>query len=336
MSSQNSKKIPIKTIHKINYKNRSNDLIENISKSTLFPFESVIIENDNFKLKSTPMLLKKNKFKKLLNNVLNLSSYINCASHLNSIDANLLNSLNVINNNNNENTLKNFNQVLSDGIHNIYFSNKNNHDDENLNEKNNLNLYDIITNINDINPNINNKNQKQKNIFTSENDYISDLKKSKIISEKIQEKKEKVEIMQLQLKKLIKMRNNLKENINKKSKSKSREKKSHLPEKNLKHINKKLNPKVNQEKNNFNSKKNQKEMLLKLKKNIEKIRINSEESSSFEKNDEKLPNNLLNIELKNSKLNSHENSIKESQIKQLSQSKKIENKSFDIIDSYLD
>ena len=214
MSSQNSKKIPIKTINKIIYKNRSNDIIENISRSTLIPFQSFVIQNDNFELKPIPMLIKQNKFKKLLNNVINLSSYINCASHLNSIDANLLNSLNVIHDNNDENSMKNFNQVLSDGIHNIYFSNKNKSND---NDYENLNG----NNLNDINEDYDNNIYQQKNInIIPENNIMDDLKKSKILSDKIKEKKETIEINQLQLKKLIKMNNKLKETINKKNKKK--------------------------------------------------------------------------------------------------------------------
>ncbi len=338
MSSQNSKKIPIKTINKIIYKNRSNDIIENISRSTLIPFQSFVIQNDNFELKPIPMLIKQNKFKKLLNNVINLSSYINCASHLNSIDANLLNSLNVIHDNNNENSMKNFNQVLSDGIHNIYFSNKNkSNDDENLN----------VNNLNDINEDYDNNIYEQKNLnIIPENNIMNDLKKSKILSDKIKEKKETIEINQLQLKKLIKMRNKLKETINKKNKKK----KSLSPQKNLEQVEKtlfdvknKINTEDNQQNknqqlknNNFKNKKNKKETLLKLKKNIEKISVNSEESISFEKNDEIISNNILNTELKKNLYNSKVYSIKESQIKQLSQPKIIKNKSVDIIDSYID
>ncbi len=338
MSSQNSKKIPIKTINKIIYKNRSNDIIENISRSTLIPFQSFVIQNDNFELKPIPMLIKQNKFKKLLNNVINLSSYINCASHLNSIDANLLNSLNVIHDNNNENSMKNFNQVLSDGIHNIYFSNKNkSNDDENLN----------VNNLNDINEDYDNNIYEQKNLnIIPENNIMNDLKKSKILSDKIKEKKETIEINQLQLKKLIKMRNKLKETINKKNKKK----KSLSPQKNLEQVEKtlfdvknKINTEDNQQNknqqlknNNFKNKKNKKETLLKLKKNIEKKSVNSEESISFEKNDEIISNNILNTELKKNLYNSKVYSIKESQIKQLSQPKIIKNKSVDIIDSYID
>ena len=341
MSSQNSKKIPIKTINKIIYKNRSNDIIENISRSTLIPFQSFVIQNDNFELKPIPMLIKQNKFKKLLNNVINLSSYINCASHLNSIDANLLNSLNVIHDNNDENSMKNFNQVLSDGIHNIYFSNKNKSNDD---DHENLNG----NNLKDINEDYDNNIYQQKNInIIPENNIMDDLKKSKILSDKIKEKKETIEINQLQLKKLIKMNNKLKETINKKNKKK----KSLTPIKNLGQAEKALfNIKLNKKNmednqqdktqqlknNNFKNKKNKKEKLLKLKKNIEKIKVNSEESISFEKNDEIISNNILNTEFKNNLYNSNVYSIKESQIKQLSKPKIIKNKSFDIIDSYLD
>ena len=341
MSSQNSKKIPIKTIKKIIYKNRSNDIIENISRSTLIPFQSFVIQNDNFELKPIPMLIKQNKFKKLLNNVINLSSYINCASHLNSIDANLLNSLNVIHDNNDENSMKNFNQVLSDGIHNIYFSNKNKSNDDDYENLNGNNLKDI-------NEDYDNNIYQQKNInIIPENNIMNDLKKSKILSDKIKEKKETIEINQLQLKKLIKMNNKLKETINKKNKKK----KSLTPIKNLGQAEKALfNIKLNKKNmednqqdktqqlknNNFKNKKNKKEKLLKLKKNIEKIKVNSEESISFEKNDEIISNNILNTEFKNNLYNSNVYSIKESQIKQLSKPKIIKNKSFDIIDSYLD
>ena len=341
MSSQNSKKIPIKTIKKIIYKNRSNDIIENISRSTLIPFQSFVIQNDNFELKPIPMLIKQNKFKKLLNNVINLSSYINCASHLNSIDANLLNSLNVIHDNNDENSMKNFNQVLSDGIHNIYFSNKNKSNDDDYENLNGNNLKDI-------NEDYDNNIYQQKNInIIPENNIMNDLKKSKILSDKIKEKKETIEINQLQLKKLIKMNNKLKETINKKNKKKN----SLTPIKNLGQAEKALfNIKLNKKNmednqqdktqqlknNNFKNKKNKKEKLLKLKKNIEKIKVNSEESISFEKNDEIISNNILNTEFKNNLYNSNVYSIKESQIKQLSKPKIIKNKSFDIIDSYLD
>ena len=341
MSSQNSKKIPIKTIKKIIYKNRSNDIIENISRSTLIPFQSFVIQNDNFELKPIPMLIKQNKFKKLLNNVINLSSYINCASHLNSIDANLLNSLNVIHDNNDENSMKNFNQVLSDGIHNIYFSNKNKSNDDDYENLNGNNLKDI-------NEDYDNNIYQQKNInIIPENNIMNDLKKSKILSDKIKEKKETIEINQLQLKKLIKMNNKLKETINKKNKKK----KSLTTIKNLGQAEKALfNIKLNKKNmednqqdktqqlknNNFKNKKNKKEKLLKLKKNIEKIKVNSEESISFEKNDEIISNNILNTEFKNNLYNSNVYSIKESQIKQLSKPKIIKNKSFDIIDSYLD
>ena len=341
MSSQNSKKIPIKTINKIIYKNRSNDIIENISRSTLIPFQSFVIQNDNFELKPIPMLIKQNKFKKLLNNVINLSSYINCASHLNSIDANLLNSLNVIHDNNDENSMKNFNQVLSDGIHNIYFSNKNKSNDDDYENLNGNNLKDI-------NEDYDNNIYQQKNInIIPENNIMDDLKKSKILSDKIKEKKETIEINQLQLKKLIKMNNKLKETINKKNKKKN----SLTPIKNLGQAEKALfNIKLNKKNmednqqdktqqlknNNFKNKKNKKEKLLKLKKNIEKIKVNSEESISFEKNDEIISNNILNTEFKNNLYNSNVYSIKESQIKQLSKPKIIKNKSFDIIDSYLD
>jgi hypothetical protein len=341
MSSQNSKKIPIKTINKIIYKNRSNDIIENISRSTLIPFQSFVIQNDNFELKPIPMLIKQNKFKKLLNNVINLSSYINCASHLNSIDANLLNSLNVIHDNNDENSMKNFNQVLSDGIHNIYFSNKNKSNDDDYENLNGNNLKDI-------NEDYDNNIYQQKNInIIPENNIMNDLKKSKILSDKIKEKKETIEINQLQLKKLIKMNNKLKETINKKNKKKN----SLTPIKNLGQAEKALfNIKLNKKNmednqqdktqqlknNNFKNKKNKKEKLLKLKKNIEKIKVNSEESISFEKNDEIISNNILNTEFKNNLYNSNVYSIKESQIKQLSKPKIIKNKSFDIIDSYLD
>ena len=341
MSSQNSKNIPIKTIKKIIYKNRSNDIIENISRSTLIPFQSFVIQNDNFELKPIPMLIKQNKFKKLLNNVINLSSYINCASHLNSIDANLLNSLNVIHDNNDENSMKNFNQVLSDGIHNIYFSNKNKSNDDDYENLNGNNLKDI-------NEDYDNNIYQQKNInIIPENNIMDDLKKSKILSDKIKEKKETIEINQLQLKKLIKMNNKLKETINKKNKKKN----SLTPIKNLGQAEKALfNIKLNKKNmednqqdktqqlknNNFKNKKNKKEKLLKLKKNIEKIKVNSEESISFEKNDEIISNNILNTEFKNNLYNSNVYSIKESQIKQLSKPKIIKNKSFDIIDSYLD
>lgn len=262
MSSQNSKKIPIKTINKIIYKNRSNDIIENISRSTLIPFQSFVIQNDNFELKPIPMLIKQNKFKKLLNNVINLSSYINCASHLNSIDANLLNSLNVIHDNNDENSMKNFNQVLSDGIHNIYFSNKNKSNDDDYENLNGNNLKDI-------NEDYDNNIYQQKNInIIPENNIMNDLKKSKILSDKIKEKKETIEINQLQLKKLIKMNNKLKETINKKNKKKN----SLTPIKNLGQAEKALfNIKLNKK----NMEDNQQDKTQQLKNNNFKNKKNN-------------------------------------------------------------
>ena len=64
--------------------------------------------------------------------------------------------------------------------------------------------------------------------------------------------------------------------------------------------------------NNYREIDKKKELLLKLKKKIENISINSEETSSFHKNDE------IESSQNNSELNNSETSIRDSQLKHLS------------------
>jgi hypothetical protein len=90
------------------------------------------------------------------------------------------------------------------------------------------------------------------------------------------------------------------------------------------------NQQKNMNNNNYSEIDKKKELLLKLKKKIENIRINSEESLSFQKNDE------IQSSQNNSEVNNSEASFRESQLKHLSNQKTIKKKSFDLIDSYLD
>ena len=359
------KRIPIQTVNKIIYKNRTNDVIENLSRSTLIPFSNISIDSDeNIKLKSIPILIKENKFKKLINNVVNLTSYINCASHLNSIDANLLCSLNTINknenndnnnddnNNINENIFKKFNNIISEECHSLYFSGKNLNDNENMND-NESNFQEIISNVNE---SIIEKNRFIKSVKVGgEEGIVDDFRKSQIISEKIKEKEDSILINKIELEKLKKMQNLINQNIKKNNISNSRKSspiskkqnnEKYIMNKTMKTNNQNYQNKVlGNNKKNFKNDKNQqknmnnnnyseidkkKELLLKLKKKIENIRINSEESLSFQKNDE------IQSSQNNSEVNNSEASFRESQLKHLSNQKTIKKKSFDLIDSYLD
>ena len=354
------KKIPVQIVNKIIYKNRTNDVIENLSRSTLIPFSNLTIDsNENIKLKSIPILKKENKFLKLVNNVVNLSSYINCASHLNSIDTNLLCSLNTINikeKNNNENKNKNifkkFNNIISDQCHSLYFSGKNLNDNENIND-NESDYQEIISNV--TNESYIEKNNVNYSSKIENDEEMDDLRKSQIISEKIKEKEDNILMNKLELEKLKQMQNLLNENIKNKNKSRKSSpinkttedkfiinktlktnKQNYLNKVNGN--NKKNNiynktQQINTQKymnNNYNEINKKKELLLKLKKKIENISINSEETSSFHKNDE------IESSQNNSELNNSETSIRDSQLKHLSNRQTIKKKSFDIIESYLD
>ena len=333
MSKNPYKIIPIHTVNKIIYKNRTNDIIENLSRSTLIPFSNLSIDSDeNIQLKSIPMLIKENKFEKLINNVVNLSSYINCASHLNSIDANLLCSLNTINknennfnDNNNENIFKKFNHTISEECHSLYFSGKNFNSNENMNENEN-DFQEIISNVNE---SIIEKNNFKNSIkIEKDEEIMDDLRKSQIISEKIKEKEDSILMSKIELEKLKKMQNLLNQNIKNNNKSKSRKSTPIKKTKNQEQfiINKTMktsnqnyqnkifgnnkqnyktykNQQINQQKNKHNNNdndiNNKKELLLKLKKKLENMRINSEESLSFQNNNEiQSPEN--NSELNNS------------------------------------
>jgi hypothetical protein len=55
------KKIPVQIVNKIIYKNRTNDVIENLSRSTLIPFSNLTIDsNENIKLNDNSISINSN------------------------------------------------------------------------------------------------------------------------------------------------------------------------------------------------------------------------------------------------------------------------------------
>ena len=142
----------------------------------------------------------------------------------------------------------------------------------------------------------------------------------------------------IELEKLKKMQNLLNQNIKKNNKSKSRNstpiKKTKNQEKfiinktmktsnqnyqnkifgnnkqNYKtYKNQQINHQKNKHNNTYNDINNKKELLLKLKKQLENMRINSEESLSFQNNNE------IHSPQNNSEINNSETSLRDSQLK---------------------
>ena len=213
--------------------------------------------------------------------------------------------------------------------------------------------FEIISNVNE---SIIEKNRFIKSVKVGgEEGIVDDFRKSQIISEKIKEKEDSILMNKIELEKLKKMQNLINQNIKKNNISNSRKSspinkkqnnEKYIMNKTMKTNNQNYQNKVlGNNKKNFKNDKNQqknmnynnyseidkkKELLLKLKKKIENIRINSEESLSFQKNDE------IQSSQNNSEVNNSEASFRESQLKHLSNQKTIKKKSFDLIDSYLD
>ena len=169
----NEPEIKITTIKKLNEldndtKNYSNDYFNKFRINGINNFQ-----NNFFFFK------KKNKFKKSINQIINLSSFINCNSILNSVNINLLGCINHINEN-----CDNYNSISSNVCHMIsHYQNENNRDytfnkyNNDDSEKNILNDYYNIsekflkkneTN-NNINNDNNNKTMKQNNIDIKNN-----------------------------------------------------------------------------------------------------------------------------------------------------------------------
>ena len=169
----NEPEIKITTIKKLNVldndtKNYSNDYFNKFRINGINNFQ-----NNFFFFK------KKNKFKKSINQIINLSSFINCNSILNSVNINLLGCINHINEN-----CDNYNSISSNVCHMIsHYQNENNRDytfnkyNNDDSEKNILNDYYNISEKflkkNETNNNINNDNNnntiKQKNIDIKNN-----------------------------------------------------------------------------------------------------------------------------------------------------------------------
>ena len=169
----NEPEIKITTIKKLNVldndtKNYSNDYFNKFRINGINNFQ-----NNFFFFK------KKNKFKKSINQIINLSSFINCNSILNSVNINLLGCINHINEN-----CDNYNSISSNVCHMIsHYQNENNRDytfnkyNNDDSEKNILNDYynisEKLLKKNETNNNINNDNNnntiKQKNIDIKNN-----------------------------------------------------------------------------------------------------------------------------------------------------------------------
>ncbi len=169
----NEPEIKITTIKKLNVldndtKNYSNDYFNKFRINGINNFQ-----NNFFFFK------KKNKFKKSINQIINLSSFINCNSILNSVNINLLGCINHINEN-----CDNYNSISSNVCHMIsHYQNENNRDytfnkyNNDDSEKNILNDYYNISEKflkkNETNNNINNDNNnntiKQINIDIKNN-----------------------------------------------------------------------------------------------------------------------------------------------------------------------
>ena len=169
----NEPEIKITTIKKLNVldndtKNYSNEYFNKFRINGINNFQ-----NNFFFFK------KKNKFKKSINQIINLSSFINCNSILNSVNINLLGCINHINEN-----CDNYNSISSNVCHMIsHYQNENNRDytfnkyNNDDSEKNILNDYynisEKLLKKNETNNNINNDNNnntiKQKNIDIKNN-----------------------------------------------------------------------------------------------------------------------------------------------------------------------
>ena len=217
--SNDEQKIQIKVIKKLNILNNEpkNDYIEHFVK---------LRKNEikNFQKNSSMFLLKKNKFQKSINNIVNLSSFINCNSTLNTVNINLIGCINNINENNN------YNSISSNVCHMIYHYQNENIKDNSINKyKNN----DIEKNIFDEYCNISKKllmKNKKKNKINNNNETIkqitNDKKKNNIknnndnsFSDKslsiINENEEKKQTNSKKLQGLKKFNKNLQNNNNK-------------------------------------------------------------------------------------------------------------------------
>ena len=127
MNPENSNQnIPI-TIIKQLQKRKNNDS----DRLSMDPFIKVKIQNFEKKNENTQILVKRNKFKKSINNIINLSSFINCSAKSNIIDINLLNCINTINNYCDE-----YNDIASKTCNMVYHYQKENNRDYTFNKYN--------------------------------------------------------------------------------------------------------------------------------------------------------------------------------------------------------
>lgn len=190
MNPENSNQnIPI-TIIKQLQKRKNNDS----DRLSIDPFIKVKIQNFEKKNENTQILVKRNKFKKSINNIINLSSFINCSAKSNIIDINLLNCINTINNYCDE-----YNDIASKTCNMVYHYQKENNRDYTFNKYNedSQNKYEKI--VKKLMLPQNNKNDLKENMKSSI------LKKNKLYV--INEKEEKIIKQKKHLQKLQKTKN---------------------------------------------------------------------------------------------------------------------------------
>ena len=172
----NEPKINVTLIKKLNVLNNEpkNDSLEF--------FNALRINEINNHQENFSFFVKKNKFKKSINQIINLSSFINCNSILNSVNINLIGSINHINN-----YCENYNTISSNVCHMIsHYQNENNRDytfnkyNDDNSEKDILNEYHKISEKllkkyetkNNIKNDINNKTIKQNDNDIKKNPNI--------------------------------------------------------------------------------------------------------------------------------------------------------------------
>ena len=190
MNPENSNQsIPITIIKKLQ-KPKNNDL----DRLSIDPFIKVKIQNFEKKNENTQILVKRNKFKKSINNIINLSSFINCSAKSNIIDINLLNCINTINNYCDE-----YNDIASKTCNMVYHYQKENNRDYTFNKynKDSQNKYEKI--VKKLMLPQNNKNDLK------ENKKNSKLKKNKLGV--INEKEEKIMKKKKNFQNLYKIKN---------------------------------------------------------------------------------------------------------------------------------
>ena len=187
MNPENSNQnIPI-TIIKQLQKRKNNDS----DRLSIDPFIKVKIQNFEKKNENTQILVKRNKFKKSINNIINLSSFINCSAKSNIIDINLLNCINTINNYCDE-----YNDIASKTCNMVYHYQKENNRDYTFNKYNedSQNKYEKIV-------------KKLMLPQNNKNDLKENMKSSTLKKNKVYEKEEKIMKQKKHLQKLQKFKN---------------------------------------------------------------------------------------------------------------------------------